>query len=226
MKNDNDEIVYEDFAKYPRSIDSDRQIAEQAGARVIFHPNMSVIYPRKYGISLSLPDVASRWESDFRPTHFAGVMGVCLRLFNLVTPDAVFFGQKDLQQLRVIETMVQDLRLGIRVVPIRTVRDKDGLAMSSRNAYLSPEQRTLALVIREALTLGRAKIIEGNNSVQEIESAMCEIILAKNGLTIDYLNIVHSQTLEPAITLRGELAIIAAVRVGGTRLIDNEILTV
>ncbi len=216
----------EDFSRYPRALEADVDLATRAGARIVFHPDISEIYPNPTPLTTSLPPVASRWEGTIRPGHFEGVVGVCLRLFNIIEADRAYFGQKDLQQLRVIEAMVKDFRLGLQIVTVRTVRDADTLALSSRNAYLSADERTNALVIRRALVAGRELIKSGERNGEKINRAMNDVANSQPGGSVDYLAVVESQTLEPLEIMAGEVALIAAIRVGKTRLIDNEIITI
>lgn len=217
--------VGEDFEKYPRNIESDAEKCESAGADLIFHPSASEIYVPGYQTVVDVPELASGWEGAIRPGHFKGVASVCARLFNIVLPDRAYFGQKDYQQLQVIQRMVADLHMPLEIVPVSTIRDTDGLALSSRNAYLTADQRKAALAIRDALTAGRTQYNSGVRSGGEIAAAMLLACLRRVGITVDYLAVADAETLEQIDQIDRPAVLLAAIRVGTTRLIDNELLT-
>jgi pantoate--beta-alanine ligase len=189
----------EDLDRYPRDEERDAKLAEEAGVDVLFTPSADEMYPEGYATWVDIGELGEKLEGEFRPDHFRGVATVCLKLFNIVRPDRAYFGQKDAQQAAVIKQLVRDLnlRLEIRVVP--TVRDDDGLALSSRNAYLSPEERGAARALPRALATG--------------DAAKARELLS--GLDVDYVEETN---------LNGQRVLAAAVRVGKTRLIDNVIL--
>jgi pantoate--beta-alanine ligase len=216
----------EDFNRYPRPIERDLELCRQAGAAGVFNPTVDAVYPP--GVSaceISVPEVAADLEGAMRPGHFAGVCRVVAKLFNMVQPTHACFGQKDLQQLRVIEAMVADLNFPLEIVPCETLRDPDGLAMSSRNVYLTPEGRKHGLGISKALKEGRRLILEqGESDPQAVESAMAQILKAHH-LQIDYAVVRHARTLAPIDCIEpqqpGRVAMLIAARVEKVRLIDN-----
>ena len=189
----------EDLERYPRNEERDAQLAEEAGVDILFAPSAAEMYPEGYGTWVDVGELGRRLEGEFRPDHFRGVATVCLKLFNIVGPQRAYFGQKDAQQAAVVKQLVRDLNveLEIRVVP--TVRDEDGLALSSRNAYLSESERAAALALPRAL------------ATRDPENAR-EIL---RDLDVDYLEVAN---------LNGQRVLAAAVRIGGTRLMDNVIL--
>jgi pantoate--beta-alanine ligase len=198
----------EDLDRYPRDEERDAQLAEEAGVDVLFAPSAEEMYPNGYATWVDVGDLGRRLEGEFRPDHFRGVATVCLKLFNIVRPDRAYFGQKDAQQAAVVKQLVDDLNLGLEIRVVPTVRDEDGLALSSRNAYLSAEERVTARSLPRALWTGRDAFLTGSDPVREALAAM-------NGLDVDYLEVAD---------LDGQKVLAAAVRVGNTRLIDNVIL--
>jgi len=215
----------EDFEKYPRDLENDAAKAAAAGATILFAPSIEEIYPAASSTVVVPGPAAARWEGEIRPGHFQGVLTVVAKLFNIVEPDVALFGQKDWQQATVVIAMVRDLHFPIEVTVLPTVRDADGLAMSSRNAYLTPSQRATALAIPRSLAT-----ILGAWQMGEVRSAaLIELAseeLRSGGIaTSDYCTVVSPASLEPVPRAsEGDVALIAA-RVGGTRLIDNVILT-
>jgi len=198
----------EDFDRYPRDMERDKRMAEEAGADIIFHPSAGDMYPENFSTYVEETGLSKHLCGLARPTHFRGVTTVVLKLFNIVLPDVAYFGQKDAQQALIIKRMVRDLNLpvGIKVLPI--IREQDGLAISSRNEYLSTEQRRQASVLYKSL-MEAARLI-GSETIESAEEAR-----------IDYLNIVNRDTLEDVEELRGNILIALAVFMGETRLIDN-----
>jgi pantoate--beta-alanine ligase len=194
-----------DLAAYPRNEARDSELAAAAGADVIFAPDVAEIYPPGHATSISLQGAALGFEGDYRPGHFSGVATVCVSLFNIIRPDVVFFGQKDAQQVAVIQQIVGDLHMGLAVEVVPTVRDVDGLALSSRNVRLSPEEREHARAIPAALRAGLAAHRKGADPVLAARETL-------TGLTIDYVGLA---------SFSGDRTLVIAARAGRTRLIDN-----
>jgi pantoate--beta-alanine ligase len=212
----------EDFARYPRTLDDDARLAEERGVDFLFTPTKEDMYPAHAPVVLIHPgSVGKEWEGAVRPHHFEGVLTVVAKLFNIVMPDVAVFGQKDLQQVAVVKAMVRDLNfpVGIHVVPI--VRDPDGLAMSSRNRYLSPKDRELGLILSKALFAMRATFAKGERRASALEAVGWRMLERVVGLTPRYLAVVNADTFQRVNTVRHGDAAVGAVRVGETRLIDN-----
>jgi pantoate--beta-alanine ligase len=218
----------EDFNRYPRPIEQDLAACRRAGVTAVFHPSVEEIYPPGQPECLvTVPALADILEGAHRPGHFAGVCRVVAKLFNLVQPDVAYFGQKDYQQLRIIEAMARDLAMPVRIVGCPTVREPQGLAMSSRNAYLTDEQRHQALAIYRSLGIAKA-LVQGRQERDPsvVESAM-QRELRDNGLQVDYAVVRDARTLAPLqrIEPRGsDVVALVAARVGNVRLIDNMVL--
>jgi pantoate--beta-alanine ligase len=217
----------EDFTKYPRTLEADCALCEEAGVSVVFAPADMEMYPDGPSAPSTWVDelqVARRLEGERRPGHFRGVCTVVAKLFNIVRPDAAFFGQKDYQQLKVIERMVRDLRYPIEIVPVPTVREADGLAMSSRNRYLAPADRARAIVLSHALEAACKLFRQGQTDPIQLEAEMKKLIATIPEARLDYAEVVDGQTLERIpIACLGDVALIAAY-LGTTRLIDNHVL--
>ncbi len=213
----------EDLANYPRDIESDCQKLEEAGCDVVFIPNTDEIYPEGYTTSVVVEGITSRYEGAIRPNHFRGVTTVVAKLLNIVTPHVVTFGQKDAQQVAVVRRMMRDLNYGVRVITIDTMRDPDGLAMSSRNIYLSAEDREVALSISQGLFATRDLIGAGGSLAQGAD--LLRRTLSPK-ITLDYADIVDPETFELATETTGAALGIVAGRVGRARLIDNVMLEV
>ncbi|WP_338401694.1 pantoate--beta-alanine ligase [Flaviflexus huanghaiensis] len=206
----------EDFDAYPRSLKKDLEMLRDVD--IVFAPSDEDMYERSPLITVNPGDVATRYEGRTRPTHFAGVLQVVAKVLNLVRPDKAYFGRKDAQQLALVKTMVADLDMGVDIVGVPIVRDVDGLALSSRNAYLSSEERSAALAIVRALETARAM---GSAGPEAAEKALTECLSQADGVDVDYATIVDADTfLGVSSDARYGLAIVAA-RVGSTRLIDN-----
>lgn len=216
----------EDFEDYPRDLQRDLQLAENSGCDIIFRPSAKEMYPEGYQTYVTVENITKALCGSSRPTHFRGVTTVVSKLFNATRPHLAVFGQKDAQQALVIKRMVNDLNLGIEIIVAPIVREKDGLAMSSRNTYLSPEQRKDAAVLYRSLMHAKALIRQGERDSQFIISEITSMINQAETAEIDYVNIVDTQNLQPLAKLRAELLIAEAVRFGKTRLIDNIIVTV
>lgn len=216
---------HEDLDKYPRTLEADLAGLAERGVELVFVPPTDSLYPPGFSTYVAPPAVASSLEGAFRPDHFRGVATIVLKLMHVLPAHVAYFGQKDFQQLAVIRAMVEDLNVPIRVVGCPTVREKDGLAMSSRNRYLSPSERASALGLSKALQCVRDSVAAGRAAVPELEADM-QLILEQHVDQIQYAVIVDQQTLEPLLELseRPAVALIAA-KVGSTRLIDNCLLT-
>ncbi|MBP3957066.1 pantoate--beta-alanine ligase [Gemmata sp. G18] len=214
----------EDFAKYPRTIDADQKLCGDAGAHLIFAPSAEEMYPTN---SFTFVDVAKLGDhlcGATRPGHFRGVCTVVLKLFNIVKPDAAHFGAKDYQQARIIAQMVRDLNVPVAVRVEPTVREPDGLALSSRNRYLSAEQRAVAPRIYQMLQATRARAAAGEIDVARLESALFADLAAIPGARVDYARVVDAETLQPLARLERPAVAAVAVFLGTTRLIDNLVL--
>lgn len=219
----------EDLAKYPRTLDSDlgllANLTESDGAceqPTVFVPSAEEMYPEGHSTSVDPPSVAIPLEGVFRPDHFRGVATVVLKLLSAAPADTAFFGQKDFQQFRVIEAMTKDLNLGVKLRSCETVRESDGLALSSRNRYLSSKDRSRALTLSKALKACQELVDLGTRDVREITKAMHSELGAVD--KIDYAVIVNSETLCPIDTIESKTVALIAAHVGGTRLIDNRVL--
>jgi pantoate--beta-alanine ligase len=218
----------EDFERYPRDFERDRRLAEEAGAEVIFAPSAEEMYPEGFKTFVEVDQLSRILEGEFRPTHFRGVTTVVSKLFNCTKPHVAVFGQKDAQQAAIIKQMVRDLNFDIEILVGPIVREPDGLAMSSRNVYLSEIERVEARVLSEALHFARVRILNGERNVIALQSAMQSMIIQKPSAKIDYIAFVYPETFAPVEKLQsGDRVLIAlAVRIGTTRLIDNDIVDV
>ena len=208
----------EDFSRYPRNEERDRQLLEQSGADLIFMPPVEVMYPPGASTIVSAGSVARTLEGERRPGHFDGVATVVLKLFNIVQPDIAVFGRKDAQQCAVIEQMVRDLDVPVRLVFGETVREHDGLAMSSRNSYLSEKEREIAPVLHRALRAGEEALLHDVEDVDAVEKLMHRVAA---DVDVDYLVLVDPLTFEAPADFHRDLLLAGAVRIGRTRLIDN-----
>jgi pantoate--beta-alanine ligase len=211
----------EDFQDYPRDMDRDSNILKNLGVDYLFCPDNEEMYPEKYQTFVEVTDLQDKLCGDSRAGHFRGVCTVVLKLFNVVQPDMAFFGQKDAQQVIILKKMVLDLNCGVNIIALPIVREDDGLALSSRNVYLNSEQRQAALCLHRSLQVARRMIVSGELDTAPILERMKEIILAESDTRIDYLAIVHADTLEPIARISDICLIAMAVFVGGVRLIDN-----
>ena len=216
----------EDFARYPRPFARDVRLARSAGADIIFAPRAEEVYPKGFQTHIEVGPLAKRWEGAARPGHFRGVATVVMILCELTQPANAYFGQKDYQQALIIQRMLFDLHLPIRLHLRPTVREPDGVAMSSRNVYLNAAQRREAVVVSQALRLARRQIRAGEHRAIVIRRAMQRRMLSAREARIDYIALVNAATLKPLARLRGRVAILLAVRVGGIRLIDNLLVDV
>jgi pantoate--beta-alanine ligase len=211
----------EDFARYPRDLDRDLDLVRSRGCDWVFVPEAAEMYPPGFDTSVDVGAVAIPWEGAARPGHFRGVATVVLKLFELVPADRAYFGRKDYQQTLVVQRMVEDLDvpIGIRVCPI--VRDADGLALSSRNRYLSTEQRRRALALWHSLKLAEAAHAAGETSAAKIRQQMLAHISSVGGVEVEYIAIMREGTVEETPRIDGPTMVAIAARVGATRLIDN-----
>jgi len=210
----------EDFGRYPRREADDARMLEDAGCDLLWMPSVADIYPAGFATKVRVGGVSERWEGEARPGHFEGVATVVAKLLLAVRPDAALFGEKDFQQLAVIRRMVADLGIPVEVVGVPTVRETDGLALSSRNAYLSPDERARAVALPKALKAARDAIRDGSAVGAAVKSAKQSLVDA-GFLRIDYLALVDAETLEPLDAPQGDMRLIAAAAIGTTRLIDN-----
>jgi len=215
----------EDFDRYPRSLAQDLRLCQSAGVDAVFIPRAQEMYPPDFETAVSVQRLTRRYEGLSRPGHFGGVTTVVIKLLNIVRPDKAFFGQKDYQQTVVVERLVKDLNLDTEIVVRPTVREPDGLALSSRNRHLSPEERKAATVLYRALSDGRELIRAGERSVKKVEAAMTRLIWAEPMARLDYLAVADPITLDEVRSVRGRVVLLLAVWIGKSRLIDNLIVT-
>jgi pantoate--beta-alanine ligase len=216
----------EDYEEYPRNLERDEKLAREAGCDLIFSPSVKEMYPAGYGTVVQVKRLTEGLCGASRPGHFLGVTTVVAKLFNLVCPDRAYFGQKDAQQYFVLKKMVEDLNMDLQMVILPTIREPDGLAMSSRNKYLTDEQRKDSPVIYKSLKEAEALISKGEKNVKKVKEAIRRIILKARDAQVDYIEIVDTRELKPVSTVNGECLIALAVKFGQTRLIDNLILEV
>lgn len=214
----------EDLARYPRDIERDVSLLGEAGADTVFIPREDEIYPEGFATSVDVGPVAGPLEGVARPGHFAGVATVVLKLFNIVQPTCAYFGRKDGQQLAVIQHLVRDLNLPVEIVAMPTIRDPDGLAMSTRNSHLSAEQREAAPVLRQALLLAEEMWTRGVRDAEAIRGRMREFIAEEPLASIDYVSVAQPDTFEEVERVHGRALVSLAVRIGEVRLIDNLLL--
>jgi len=214
----------EDFAVYPRDLNRDSALAETTGIDLLFAPSVDEMYPAGNGRTLTFVDVEKITTTlcgASRPGHFRGVATVVTKLFNLTEADTAYFGQKDAQQVAVIRRMIEDLNMNVQIVAVPIVREPDGLALSSRNQFLSPSERKAGLVLSRSLNRARELLTTGERDVIVILATMDDLIRQEPLAVVDYISIVDTQTLEPVKQLSGAALIALAVRFGKTRLIDN-----
>ncbi len=216
----------EDLDRYPRDFERDLLLAGDAGADIIFYPSADEMYARDYLTYVEVERITKRLCGISRPTHFRGVTTICTKLFNAVKPHFAVFGEKDFQQAVVIKKMVKDLNFDIEIITGPIIREKDGLAMSSRNTYLSPEERRDALSLYESLQIAEQKIREGERDPNVVKSAVIDHIKSKKTARIDYVSIVDPETLEDLDSIKDKALIALAVYIGNTRLIDNRVVEI
>ncbi len=216
----------EDYTRYPRDLKRDLNLAKAGGCDLIFAPDVSQMYPTGFCTHVKVEGLSDRLEGASRPGHFRGVTTVVMKLFHVVQPSIAYFGQKDYQQALLIQRMVKDLNVPVTIRLMPTVREADGLAMSSRNAYLAAEERQHATVLYRALCAAKARIRAGERNPRRVIEAMRELLRRARTVRVEYLAVVDAATLEPLQIVRGDVAILVAARVGSTRLIDNLLVDV
>lgn len=211
----------EDLESYPRDMDRDAALCEKAGASLIFHPDPSEMYHEDFSSFVDMNTLTGGLCGKTRPIHFRGVCTVVAKLFNIVTPDRAYFGQKDAQQLAVIRHMVSDLSFGIEIVGCPIIREEDGLAKSSRNTYLSEQERQAALVLSKSLALGKQALEAGEKDAAKVRSVILDNLEKEPLAKVDYVEVVDWNTLEPVSQVEDSVLVAIAVYIGKTRLIDN-----
>jgi pantoate--beta-alanine ligase len=211
----------EDFQRYPRALESDQKKLEDAGVQYLFAPEVAEIYPTDFRTWVNVDGLSERFEGRARPGHFRGVSTVVLKLLEIVQPQRAYFGRKDAQQARILQQMAHDLHLDTEIVVCPIVREPDGLAMSSRNAYLTPTERRAATIIFRALDGARESITRGERDALRLTAAVREQLRTERLVELDYVDIVDAETLEPVTRLRGACLALVAVKIGPVRLIDN-----
>jgi pantoate--beta-alanine ligase len=215
----------EDLAKYPRPIGKDRELCREEGVDVCFEPSAAAMYPVGFQTVVTVPAIATRWEGEARPHHFSGVATVVTKLFGIVRPHLALFGQKDYQQAALVRQLVKDLSLGVEIMVRPTVREAHGLAMSSRNVYLTPDERIVASTLHKSLQAGAKAIRNGTTETSAVQSAMAAVVRQEPALTVDYLSVCDPLTLEPLSSVISKAVLLGAVRLGSVRLIDNLMVT-
>lgn len=216
----------EDFQTYPRNLQSDQELAAMTGADILFVPQVEEMYPTGFQTYVEIIEVSQGLCGGQRPGHFRGVATVVLKLFNIVEPDRAYFGEKDAQQLRVIQRMAIDLNLNIAVIGCPIIREIDGLAMSSRNSYLKSEERKAATILYRSLQAARQQIESGERDSGKVRQTIAMMIESEPLAKTDYIEIVASTSLKPLPLLSGKVLIALAIKVGSTRLIDNEVIEI
>ena len=211
----------DDLLKYPRTLESDIQLCASSGVDVVFTPGAAEMYPAPLNCTIDVGRIADHLCGPHRPGHFRGVATVVMKLLQIAQPDRAYFGQKDAQQLAVIRHLVSDLNVPVEIVGVPTVRETDGLALSSRNQRMGPEERRAAPVLYEALEVARQQIASGVTSVAQIREAATGIIEQRPGVKLEYLEIVDPGEMQPVERVDGPVVVAGAIWVGGTRLIDN-----
>jgi pantoate--beta-alanine ligase len=214
----------EDLSKYPQPLQADLEKLTNANADGLFLPSAEEMYPAGFSTYVHVEGISERLEGKSRPGHFCGVATVVLKLFEIVQPHYAYFGRKDAQQVRIIQKMVRDLDLNVELVICPTVREADGLAMSSRNSYLSPEERRAAAVLFRALRAARTELSAGAKGTLELQRTMRKVLESEPRATVDYAEIVDAETFEPLVQVARDCYALLAVRIGSTRLIDNMLI--
>lgn len=216
----------EDFEAYPRDIEKDSALCEETGADLIFNPQAEEMYPEGFCSYANITGLSDALCGKSRPIHFKGVCTVVSKLFNIVTPDKAYFGEKDAQQLAIIRRMVRDMNYQLEIVGCPIIREEDGLAKSSRNTYLNNQERQAALVLSKSIFAGRKMVEEGEKDANKIISCMKDIISSEKLANIDYVEMVNMDTMKNIDTVSGNVLCAIAVYIGKTRLIDNFIVSV
>lgn len=214
----------EDYKKYPRSLEKDAERLAAIGVDVLFAPEAGDVYPHGFRTYVSVEGISERLEGRSRPGHFRGVATVVLKLFEIVQPHFAYFGRKDAQQVRIISEMARDLNLDVEIAVCPIVRESDGLALSSRNAYLSPEERRAATVLHRALAAAKNEVTAGVRDALELQNAMRRVLEGEKLAKADYAEIVSAETFEPVVRVAQPCYAVLAVFIGKTRLIDNSLI--
>ena len=214
----------EDLESYPRDFEADCKLCESIGVDLVFHPEPSEMYFPDATTTVNMSVLSSTLCGASRPVHFGGVCTVVSKLFNIVTPDRAYFGQKDAQQLAIIRRMVRDLNFGIEIVGCPIIREEDGLAKSSRNTYLNAEERQAALILSQSVFMGQKMVADGETSAKAVKDAMIAKIESQPLAKIDYVEVVDGITMQPIDTIQSPTLVAMAVYIGKTRLIDNFIV--
>jgi len=214
----------EDLSKYPRQFERDCRLLEKEGVDLLFVPSVEEMYPSGVGTWVLIEGLSEKLDGRSRPGHFRGVTTIVAKLFHIIEPDAAFFGQKDAAQLAVIRRMVQDLNFAVEITACPIVRETDGLAMSSRNAYLAPEERARAIVLHRSLLRVQEMFQGGEREPGRLISAAKEVLAREAQVVLDYIEIVDPETLDPLVEISRRALVAVAVHVGSTRLIDNVLL--
>lgn len=215
----------EDLHRYPRDLERDAKMLREAGVSILFAPGVEDMYPQALATVVDLPGLGSELEGAVRPGHFSGVSTVVAKLFNIVQPDRAYFGEKDFQQVVVIKRLVDDLSIPVEIVSVPTVRDIDGLAMSSRNVYLSPTERRTALVIPRALEMAETLVRDGLTDVKEIEKRLSEFLKSEPMVKPEIVAVRDAETLCRVDAIETSVVVALFVRVGMTRLLDNRVIS-
>jgi len=214
----------EDFSQYPRDPEHDLALLAKERVDIVFMPSEDEMYPPQFNSWVEVGKITERLEGASRPGHFRGVTTVVAKLFNIIQPTRAYFGQKDAQQLVVIKKMVAELNMNLEMVTVPTMRERDGLAISSRNTYLNPEERKAATVLYQAISLAQKLWLQGETDAQAIRQQMLALIQKEPLATIDYISIADIETLDELDTVKSRSLVSLAVRIGTTRLIDNVVL--
>lgn len=216
----------EDLDKYPRDLERDTKLVSDAGADLIFNPEPKEMYPEHFTTSVNTTEVTEYLCGAKRPVHFGGVCTVLTKLFNIVSPDRAYFGQKDAQQLAVVKRFVRDLNFDIEIIGCPIIREDDGLAKSSRNTYLSPEERKAAVILSKSLKVGKDLILNGERDSAKVIDAITKVLYTEPLARVDYVSIVDNTNIQPISKIKGEVLVAIAVYIGTTREIDNFIIEV
>ena len=214
----------EDLDKYPRALEADLALIEDAGVDIVFIPNQTDIYPDNFQTWVYVEEKSSILEGASRPWHFRGVATIVAKLFNLTRPDRAYFGQKDAQQLNVIKTLNMDLNMGVEIIGLPTVREKDGLAMSSRNSYLNDSERNIAPILYQSLCLSQEMFDTGERNPDKIKRAITNLLASQKQLSLDYVSVADLETLNEVNVINKPVLVLIAARLGTTRLIDNLVI--
>lgn len=214
----------EDLGRYPRSYNADRRLCQEAGVDLLFIPRPDELYPSDFQTTVTVNRLTQRWEGQARPTHFQGVTTVVTKLFCVVRPHLAYFGQKDYQQSLVVNQLIRDLNWDMRMIRCPTIRESDGLAVSSRNRYLPANQRMQAGLLSSALRQGIAAIKDGERKARTIQARMLKILGNGPDVQVEYVAICDANTLEPLSQLDGTVVVLGAIRLGNVRLIDNRLV--